>query len=243
MKHENPTQFGSDEPSGAPTADATAASTGTAKSAAAEIALPQLVAKPDPVGDAIKRCNAVAEGESVFKASVAHIYEGLKEAYPTFLLIKNNKSAHQRVIDELMTKYAYQRTPSMNAAYEVGADGRTAANNATVLACHPASPEEHSNCSDWANVLTLADIENISSDAFPAWIQDKKIGESKRKVRAHKKANKPLKTPFTEGDFPALAYVFNHCDDQRMRQSLKAALTILNQQAGQTLAQMNIVVA
>ena len=209
------------------------ASAEKAKSAAAEIAIPQVITKPDPVGDAIKKCNAVAKGNSVFKASVAHIFEGLKEAYPTFKLTKNDKAAHQRVIDELMAKYDYQRTPSLNAP----------ANNATVLACHPASPEEHSNCSDWANVLVRADFENVSINDFPAWVQDKKIGESKRMVRAHKQAKKPLKTPFVEGDFPALAFVFKRCDDERVRDLLKDELKNLNDKLEMTLASMDIVVA
>ena len=214
------------------------ASSETAISAAAEIAVSQNGSKPDPVGDAIKRCKAHAKGESVFKTSVAHIFEALTEAYPTFLLIKDNKNNHQRVIDELMAKGDRERTPSLNKA----------AYNATELACHPDNPEGYSNCSDWANGLTLASFEEVSVENFRSWVRDKKIGEMKRKVRAAKQANKqaakPLKAPFAEGDFPALAYVFKHCaDDEHLAKSTREALALLNEQASETLAAMNVVVA
>ena len=204
-----------------------------AKSAAAEIAVSHNDTKPDPLGDQIKRCNAVAKGESVFKAANAHIFEGLMAAYPLYLMIKDDKVEHQRVIDELMAQGNRERTPSLSKAPY----------NATVLACHPDNPEEWAHCSDWANVLSRADIENVSLDAFPMWVQDKKIGETKRKMRAVKQANKPLKTPFVEGDFPALAFVFKRRDDERMRQSVKEMLTELDQQVSETLAAMDIVVA
>lgn len=199
---------------------ASSVKTGTAKAAAAEIAVSQNGSKPDPVGDAIKRCKAHAKGESVFKASVAHIFEALTEAYPTFLLIKDNKDNHQRVIDELMAKGNRERKPSLNKA----------AYNATELACHPDDPEGYSNCSDWANVITLAGHEEVPAESFRAWVQDKKIGETKRKVRAAKQAAKPLKTPFSEGDFPVLAELFKGCADPGMYQLMKGELTIFEAQ-------------